>query len=210
MPRRPTHILSVLLVALFVLAAAGCGSKKSTTSTTTTTVTEATSTTTTAAGETTTSEETTTAASGLGALASAANCKQLSDLGQQMSSAFSGANGDIQKQAQVLKDFASQTPEDIRPDFEVLADAYTEIASAMKGVDLSGREDARRRDPREADGAVAEFQQREVPDRDEAHRDLGHEQLPRLAEFRLEGPLGENAGRALALPTSRRARAQRS
>ena len=138
MRRRSTQILSILLVVLFVLAAAGCGKKKTTTSTTTTTVTEATATTTTAASETTTSEETTTAASGLGALASAANCKQLSDLGQQMSTAFSGANGDIQKQAQVLKDFASRTPEDIRPDFEVLADAYTEIAGAMKGVDLSG------------------------------------------------------------------------
>jgi uncharacterized protein YceK len=137
MRRRSTHILSILLVVLVVLAAAGCGSKKTTTSTTTTTVTEATATTTTAASETTTSE-TTTAASGLGALASAANCKQLSDLGQQMSAAFSGANGDIQKQAQVLKEFASQTPEDIRPDFEVLADAYTQIASAMKGVDLTG------------------------------------------------------------------------
>jgi hypothetical protein len=135
--RRSTQILSILLVLVLVLTAAGCGKKKAA-STTTTTVTEATTTaasetTTAAAGTTTTTSSDTTA--GLGALA--ANCKQLSDLGQAFSTAFSGANGDVQKQAQILKEFADKTPSDIRPDFETLADAYTQIAGALKGVDLS-------------------------------------------------------------------------
>jgi Flp pilus assembly protein TadD len=129
MRRRSIQFLSIVLVLAMVLAAAGCGKKKTTTTTTTTTTTQAT-TTTTAASETTTA-----AASGLGALA--ANCKQLSDLGQAFSQAFQGANGDVQKQAQVLKEFADKTPSDIRPDFETLADAYTQIAGALKGVDLS-------------------------------------------------------------------------
>jgi hypothetical protein len=135
MPRRSTQILSILLVLVMVAAAAGCGGKKKTTTTTTTT-TEATTTTTTAASETTTAASGTTTASGLGALA--ANCKQLSDLGHAFTQAFQGANGDVQKQAQVLKEFADKTPADIRPDFETLAAAYTQIAGALKGVDLTG------------------------------------------------------------------------
>jgi hypothetical protein len=134
MRRRSTQILSILLVLVLVLAAAGCGKKKSSTSTTTTT-TESTTTTTAATETTTTSSGTTTSAAGLGALA--ANCKQLSDLGTAFSQAFQGANGDVQKQAQVLKEFADKTPADIRPDFETLADAFTQIAGALKGVNLS-------------------------------------------------------------------------
>jgi hypothetical protein len=137
MRRRSTQILSILLVLVVVVAAAGCGGKKKTTTTTTTTVTQAT-TTTTAASETTTAAGTTTAASSSGLGALAANCKQLSDLGQAFSQAFQGANGDVQKQAAILKEFADKTPSDIRPDFETLAAAYTQIAGALKGVDLTG------------------------------------------------------------------------
>ena len=36
----------------------------------------------------------------------------------------------------MIKEFAAKTPEDIRPDFEVLADALTQIAGALKGVEL--------------------------------------------------------------------------
>src|SRR4051812_18640642 len=134
MRRRSTQILSILLVLVIVVASAGCGKKKTTTSTTTTTVTQATTTTTAASETTTASGTTTSAAGGLGALA--ANCKQLSDLGQAFSQAFQGANGDVQKQAQILKEFADKTPSDIRPDFETLADAFTQISGALKGVDL--------------------------------------------------------------------------
>jgi ABC-type transport system substrate-binding protein len=131
MRRRSTQILSIMLVLALVLAAAGCGKKNSTTSTTTTTVTEATSTTTTAA-ETTTSSGTTTSASGL-----AANCKKFSDLGSSFSQALQGAGGDVQKEVQVFKQFAGQTPQSIRPDFETLADAYSQVADALKGVKVS-------------------------------------------------------------------------
>jgi hypothetical protein len=130
MRRRPTQILSILLVLVMVLAAAGCGKKKTTTSTTTTTVTQAT-TTTTAANETTTAA----GSSGLGSLA--ANCKQYQDLGQAFSQALQGANGDVQKESQIFKEFADKTPSDIRPDFETVADAFNQIAGALKGVDLT-------------------------------------------------------------------------
>jgi len=135
MRRRSTQILSILLVALFLLAAAGCGKKKTTTSTTTTTVTE--STTTTAASDTTTEAATTTTSTeAVGALA--ANCKQYADLGTAFSQALQGAGGDVQKQAEIFQEFADKTPESIRPDFETVADAFKQIAGALKGVDLTG------------------------------------------------------------------------
>ncbi len=133
MRRRTTQTFGISLLLVLVLAAAGCGSKKSATTTTTTT-TEAT---TTAAATTTTTSGTTTAASGLGSLASVANCKQLESLGTAFSSAMQGANGNVTKEAALLKQFADQTPADIRPDFETLASAFDQIAGDLKGVDLS-------------------------------------------------------------------------
>jgi hypothetical protein len=137
MRRRSTQILSILLVLVFVLAAAGCGKKKTTTTTTTTTVTQATTTAaaTTTTEATTTTSGTTTSAAGVGELSGA--CKQLSNLGQEFSTAFSGANGDVQKQAAVLKAFADKTPADIRPDFETIAAFYSQVADDLKGVNVS-------------------------------------------------------------------------
>jgi hypothetical protein len=130
MRRRSTQILSILLVLVMVLAAAGCGKKKTTTSTTTTTVTQQTTTTTAASGTTTPA-----GSSGLGALA--ANCKQYQDLGHAFTQALQGAGGDVQKEAQIFKEFADKTPSDIRPDFETVADAFSQISGALKGVNLS-------------------------------------------------------------------------
>src|SRR4051812_14481042 len=103
--------LGLTLVLAAALAAAGCGGSKKSSDTTTT--------------------------SGLSSVATAANCKQLADLGSQLASQLTGANGDVAKQAALLKEFAEKTPEDIRPDFETLADAFTKLSAAMKGIDLS-------------------------------------------------------------------------
>jgi hypothetical protein len=135
MRRRTIQLVGITLALVLVVAAAGCGgSKKSSAPPTTTT--EATTTTTTEATTTTSSPTTTT--SGTGSFATAANCKQLSDLGTQFSQALTGAKGDIAKQAALFKALADKTPEEIRPDFETIADAYTKIAGDLKGVDLSG------------------------------------------------------------------------
>ncbi len=133
MRRRTTRIFAFSFLLVLVLAAAGCGSKKSVTTTTTTTATS-----TEAAATTTTTAGTTTTAAGLGSLGSSANCQQLENLGSAFASAFQGANGDVAKEAALLKAFADKTPPDIRPDFETLASAFDQIASDLKGVDLSG------------------------------------------------------------------------
>ncbi len=140
MRRRPVRILAFVLVAVLVLAAAGCGGKKKSSTTTTTTTTTAAAATTTTAAATTAATTTSSAAttSSLGSLASVANCKSLADLGTAFSSALQGAGGDVQKEVQVMQDFASKTPSDIRPDFETLAAALAKAADALKGVDLTG------------------------------------------------------------------------
>lgn len=84
----------------------------------------------------TTAATTTTSSSG-SSLASAANCRELADLGNQFASAFAGKNHDVPAQAALFQQFADRTPADIKPDFETIAGAYTKIASALKGVDLS-------------------------------------------------------------------------
>lgn len=141
MRRRTTQIFAFSFLLVLVLAAAGCGSKKSATTTTTTTATTteaAATTTTTTAAATTTTAATTPAVTGLGALGSSANCQSLENLGTAFASAFQGANGDVAKEAALLKQFADKTPADIRPDFETLATAFNQIAADLKGVDLSG------------------------------------------------------------------------
>ncbi len=194
MRRRSTQILSILLVLALVLAAAGCGKKKSTTSTTTTTVTEATSTTTTAA-ETTTSSGTTTSASGL-----AANCKKFSDLGSSFSQALQGAGGDVQKEVQVFKQFADQTPQSIRPDFETLADAYSQVADALKGVNVSKGQAPDAATYTKLLALSQKIPEREVPDRAQTRRDVGLAGVPGLTVWL---GLPGVAGQALALSSPR-------
>jgi hypothetical protein len=152
MRRRPVQILAILLLATAVLAAAGCGGKKSasstTTTTTTTTSTETTSTTESTATDTTATDTTTTtttttagtdtsSSAAIAALATSGNCKSLADLGAAFSSAFTGANGDLQKQADLFQQLVDKAPDQIKPDLQVIADDWAKIAAALKGVDLS-------------------------------------------------------------------------
>lgn len=113
----------VLLAGLLVLAGCGGGGKKSAATTTT-----AAKTTTAAAAA-----KTTTAAAALSGVASAANCRELGDLGTRFSAALTGASqkADVKKVAELLREFAAKTPKEIRPDFKLLADDYGKLADAL-------------------------------------------------------------------------------
>jgi hypothetical protein len=140
-------LLLLIPLAAIGFALAGCGGSKESASTTTRaagfSTVEATTepVTTQATTPKTTSNPTTTPTS---TVASAKNCKDLADLSQKFSSAFSGAanSQDLKKEAQLLKEFADKTPADIRPDFQVLAQYMTKIADALGGVKLSGTPNA--------------------------------------------------------------------
>lgn len=127
MRQRPLHALAPVLLVALALVVAGCGGggKKS----------AATTAATTAAAPATTAAATTAptgTTSDLSGLATAANCKQLADLGAKFSDAVSGTDPqDTKKIAQLLKEFAAKTPTDIRPDFTLVADVYSKLADAI-------------------------------------------------------------------------------
>ena len=125
MRQRPLHALAPVLLVALALVVAGCGGgKKSAATTAATTAAPATT-----APATTAPTGTT---SGLSGLATAANCKQLADLGAKFSDAVSGTDPqDTKKIAQLLKEFAAKTPTDIRPDFTLVADVYSKLADAI-------------------------------------------------------------------------------
>jgi hypothetical protein len=143
MNRQAGRIFTAALLGGLALLVAGCGSSHSNTTSTTTASTTTATTTTTAASNGTTTTTSTTSTSGQTtstpsfSLLTSGNCGQLLNLSASLSQALSGGAQDIQKTAQLIKEFADKSPSAIRPDFEVLADDYAKIASALNGVDLS-------------------------------------------------------------------------
>jgi hypothetical protein len=146
MQRTSTLVLGATALAVLAFVAAGCGggSKESAATTTTTeetvpATTEAVTTEAVTTEATTTAPattEATTTTSNLGGLASTKNCRELAELGQKFSAAFTGAANaqDLKTEARLLKEFADRTPSDIRADFEVLADYMTKVADAAGGL----------------------------------------------------------------------------
>ena len=127
MRRRTIQLIGITVTLVLVVAAAGCGGKKKPLRPTTTTETTA----------TTTTESTTTSAAGrpraaVPAFATAANCKQLSDLDSQFFRPCR-REGRRRQGGRALKAFADKTPEEIRPDFETIADAYATSRATSRG-----------------------------------------------------------------------------
>jgi len=130
--------LMALVVAAVALVAAGCGgsdNNEASGSTDTTTVTE-TATETAASTETTSTETSTDTGSSIGTGALSGECKQLAQLGEKFSASLSGQSGDLGDVAKAFDQLAGQVPDEIKPDFQVLAENYKKIAEALKGVDV--------------------------------------------------------------------------
>ena len=111
-----------LLFVVLALAAGGCGGgKKSTTAAADTSVATSTE----SSGGTSTS----------GASGKPKSCAELNALASKVSASFQNTNAqNIEENAKKLKEFADQTPDEIRPDFELLAEDVQKVAEAMKGV----------------------------------------------------------------------------
>jgi hypothetical protein len=130
---RSRSVMLLGAVLALVVATTGCGSKKKSSTPAAQTTTQAASTTTTE--QMTTGTSTSSAGSGIASVATAGNCKQLSDLSAAFTKAITGTGGnDFAQRSKILKEFADKTPSDIRPDFEVLADAFSKYASAFKDI----------------------------------------------------------------------------
>jgi ABC-type Fe3+-hydroxamate transport system substrate-binding protein len=130
--------MGVLLVALLALVAAGCGGGGSN---------EASSDTSTAVSESTTEEMTTTAdttttesssdTTDADMSALTGRCAQLAGLGSKLAASMSGQEGDVQDVSKLFDEVADQVPDEIKADWQVLADNFSKIADALKGTDLS-------------------------------------------------------------------------
>ena len=64
-------------------------------------------------------------------------CLQFADLGAKLQGALGAGGGDIDSVSEVFDEIADRVPEEIRDDYQVLADNFKEFAEALEGVDLS-------------------------------------------------------------------------
>jgi hypothetical protein len=135
--------LVVLALALLALGAAGCGGSDGSgsadeavaTETTAETVAEETMTT-----EETTSTDTTSSGGTTGGLEGVLSdeCAELVNLSatfaEAFSSASSGQTADLDRSAEFFEQFADKVPEEIRDDFQIVAENFTKIVEALKDV----------------------------------------------------------------------------
>src|SRR5579862_1781250 len=129
MRRCATAMLAAGVLGATALVSAGCDTKSNGAPTSA-------STTTTAAPATTTTHSASAATlKPRAGLLTAGSCERLYEIAQSYSAALNGENGELTKTAAMLTEFATETPSDIRPDFRVLASAYTRILDALKGID---------------------------------------------------------------------------
>jgi hypothetical protein len=83
----------------------------------------------------------TTDAPDVSSFASSENCQQFVNFATDLSAAMSGTgNTDLQAAADTLQKYADEAPDEIKDDFQALADAYSKIADAFDGVDLNSTE----------------------------------------------------------------------
>ena len=143
MARRLVPLLFIVCFAMFVFAFAGCGgdddgSASDDTVATETTTTETTETETTETTETEETEDTeTTETSASDDFASAENCEEFAQIGARVSEAVSGTV-DVDEIEAAFDELAAAAPDEIKPDFEVLADYMAKVGEALAGVDISG------------------------------------------------------------------------
>jgi hypothetical protein len=140
---------AAVAAAALMLVAAGCGgssSESSSAAAETTTSSETTGMETTAteteSSESTTSEETGSTGSETTGLTGA--CKDLAEIGQKYSEALakagSGSDNDLGAAASAFSEFADQVPDEVKADFQTLADAFAVYAKALEGLDLKAGE----------------------------------------------------------------------
>jgi hypothetical protein len=133
-------LTTLLVLAALTFAAAGCGGGSNSAATTSATTTESTTTQeteTSEATETSTTESTSTEASGFNF--GSGDCKKLAEAGQQFAQSMSSATTDkekLEQAKQLYQSFVDKAPSEIKPDLQVLADAYSKIADAIGKIDI--------------------------------------------------------------------------
>ena len=130
--------LSILVLAI-ALVAAGCGGGDDESASDTTAITETTTDETTTDGTTTDDEDETTDTDDSGTIASE-DCLELGSAAAALGQAFSGGGGDEEDVSALYDELAEQAPDEIKGDLETLAAAWTDIAAALQDLDLQAGE----------------------------------------------------------------------
>jgi hypothetical protein len=135
--------LAALLVAALALVAAGCGGGSDEASSDTDTVAVETTTTDTTTEDTATTDDTATDTSSTDVGALTGKCADLAGLGTKLASAMGGQDAGVEDVSKLFDELADEVPDEIKADWQVLAENFGKIAEALKGVDLtSGTPDA--------------------------------------------------------------------
>jgi len=133
-----TRWLAVLALALLALAAAGCGGDDASdaSSDTEATVVEGTT------GDDPTDDvedlKETTGDDDIGQLSG--KCAELAGIGAKLSQSLSGQSGDLDQAARVFDEIADEVPDEIKADYEVIAENFGKIAEALREADLQSGE----------------------------------------------------------------------
>jgi hypothetical protein len=131
--------LAALLVAALALVAAGCGGSSDEASSDTDTVAvETTTMDTTTTEDTATTDDTatdTSSSTDIGALTG--KCAELAGLGTKLASAMGGQDAGVENVSKLFDELADEVPDEIKADWQVLAENFGKIAEALKGVDLT-------------------------------------------------------------------------
>jgi hypothetical protein len=132
--------IAALLIAVLALVAAGCGGSSSDEASSDTETTVATETTTddmTATEDTTatTDDSETSTDIDLGNLSG--ECAQFAGISSKLAQSLSGQDANIEDAAKAFDDIADKVPDEIKDDYRVIAENFSKIAEALKGVDLS-------------------------------------------------------------------------
>ena len=129
--------LAALLVAALALVAAGCGGSSDEASSDTATVATETTEATTTEDMTTTEETTTEGSGGAGAAALTGKCAELAGLGSKLAAAMGGQDAGVADVSKLFDELADEVPDEIKADWQVLAENFQKIAEALQGVDLT-------------------------------------------------------------------------
>jgi hypothetical protein len=131
--------MMVLLIAVLALVAAGCGGdskNEASADTETTVVTDTTTSEDTTA--TTDSSATSTDETSIGDLSG--ECAEFAGISTKLAESLSGQNADMGAASKAFSEIADQVPDEIKADYQVIADNFAKIAEALKGVDLASGE----------------------------------------------------------------------
>ena len=78
--------------------------------------------------------------SSTGDLALGGKCKEFAGVSQQLAASLSGQTADLQEASKIFDEIADQVPDEIKADYQVIAENFKKIADALKGVDLTSGE----------------------------------------------------------------------